>query len=549
MSCPVEEMEHGFVQGGLGIPDITGSIGAWYILSSSTADVPVGEKKKTNSGGWVLRLREENGVFSCEIPGPDDLARKEEVSDRLAAIESKLKDFDVAPETKSKLREERDRLKAEQKKGFAVTVPIEIRRRDGDEALEISLDGTTQTVKDGSWSGWFRLTFPLPAPLELPAVVRLRVLRTKDWIRVFVPPLGYDPEDPPPYAAMSSPIEYSGELARAVGNYETVGWACWQNPLKDLEFGEDAFLENIRMLTEWRKKMVLHELCRDDWDLFLGVFGETDRVQHMMWRLIDPSSPTYDEALAAKYGSAILDVYKAMDEIVGDVMRSHVDDRTTLVVLSDHGFQPFNRQVNLNTWLVEQGYLVPTSGGGDPKNVVATVPEERHDYLLFMDQERSRAFALGLGKIYLNLAGREPKGIVTKEEYPGLCEEIRRKLLALRDPKDGRRVVDRVFLRDEIYQGPYARSDADLFLGFAKGYRIGWKTTSGGIAAETIEDNPQKWSGDHVSVDPLHVPGILVSNRRFDPASNPDMTDIAPTVLALLGLPAEGMDGSPIAER
>src|SRR6185503_9106778 len=110
----------------------------------------------------------------------------------------------------------------------------------------------------------------------------------------------------------------------------------------------------------------------------------------------------------------------------------------------------------------------------------------QRDWLNFMDRSKSRAYALGIGKIYINLAGREPQGIVPQEEYDALCAEITGKLLALRDPANG---------------------EADLFLGFAANCRVSWSTTLGGFSREVFEDNESKWSGDHACNDPEVVPG------------------------------------------
>lgn len=549
MSTPIEPLQHGKIVGGLGVPDITGSIGAWYMLSSSDKDVPVGDDRKLNSGGKMLRLREENGVFVAQVPGPKNESRKAAVVKRLQAVDAKLRDFEISYEERAKLRQEKNALEEEKDAGFRATLPMKVRRREDGKSLEIDLGGDTKIVAEGEWSGWFRIHFPLDWPFDGGSIARLRVLSAGDPIKLFLPPLGFDPAETPKHMQMEWPPGYSAQLAKEAGLFDTVGWACINNPLKELEVDEGVFLEHIRMLTEERSRLVYHELEKGDFDLFLTLFGETDRVQHMMFRLTDPKSPTYDAALAAKYGDAIRDVYRAMDGIVGEVMRRFVDDRTVLLVVSDHGFTSFRRQVNLNTWLLQEGYLVPQGGGSDAAALYESLPESRRDFLLYMDKSRSRAFALGLGKIYINLRGREASGIVDPADYDSLCEEIKQKLLALRDPADGAKVVRRVWRQDEIYRGPYADSDADLFLGFAPYYRVGWATTTGGFTPRVIEDNPQKWSGDHVSNDPAIVPGILVTNRPLAVGATASVVDMAPTILSLLEAPVADMDGKPLTFR
>src|SRR5438067_9952268 len=116
---------------------------------------------------------------------------------------------------------------------------------------------------------------------------------------------------------------------------------------------ENTFMDDLMVALDDRARVILIRVHRKDWDLLVGVIESTDRVQHMMWRLIDPSHPMYDKALAAKFGDSIQRVYQKCDEFVGEVM-SRVGD-TPIVIVSDHGFHSFRQSVNLNTWLVQEG--------------------------------------------------------------------------------------------------------------------------------------------------------------------------------------------------
>src|SRR5262249_42117265 len=141
----------------------------------------------------------------------------------------------------------------------------------------------------------------------------------------------------------------------------------------------------------------------------VGVIESTDRVQHMMWRLVDPQHPMYDKALAARFGDAIERVYRRCDEFVGDVM-ARVPPGTPILIVSDHGFHSYRESVNLNTWLVQRGFLaIQGQTVGDKKL------EEIAGGGTFwenVDWSRTKAYAMGLGQIYLNLKGREARGIV-----------------------------------------------------------------------------------------------------------------------------------------
>jgi predicted AlkP superfamily phosphohydrolase/phosphomutase len=244
----------------------------------------------------------------------------------------------------------------------------------------------------------------------------------------------------------------------------------------------------------------------------------------MMWRLTDPQHPAYDATLASQYGGALEEFYEQIDQVLGEVM-ARIDNDTTLLVLSDHGFAPYRHSFNLNTWLLDNGYITRKPGArADSSEPFADV-----------DWSHTRAYGLGLNGLYLNIRGRERDGIVESgAQSDALLQEIRQKLLAERDPKDGSQVITRIDFASEAYQGPYARSGPDALMGYNRGYRAGWKTILGAFPAEVLEDNTSAWSGDHC-MDFTKVPGVLLSNRKID-AQTPALTDIAPTILSEFGI-------------
>src|SRR5262249_16117446 len=204
-----------------------------------------------------------------------------------------------------------------------------------------------------------------------------------------------------------------------------------------------------------------------------------------------------------------------------------------LMVLSDHGFKPFRRAVELNRWLQQNGYLT--------ENPLAKTP----DLLQRIDWSKTQAYAVGFGGIYLNLAGREAHGIVSKEDAGRLKREIIGKLKKLQDPERPGSPVREVYDRDQAYTGPYVNDAPDLVVGFAPGYRVAWETVTGGFGEGVISNNTRPWSGDH-NMNPPDVPGMFFSNRAID-VEHPNIVDIAPTVLDLFGVPIPShMDGKPI---
>jgi predicted AlkP superfamily phosphohydrolase/phosphomutase len=168
--------------------------------------------------------------------------------------------------------------------------------------------------------------------------------------------------------------------------------------------------------------------------------------------------------------------------------------------LSDHGFAPFRRAVNLNRWLVDNGYLVLRPGRTTSAPLFAQV-----------DWARTRAYALGLNGIYLNLAGRENQGVVPSAQAAALKREIRERLATLADANSHTPAITHVYDAEDIYHGPETHSAPDLVVGYARGYRASWQTALGGAPKPLFENNEQAWSGDHC-IDPTWVPGVLFTS-------------------------------------
>jgi predicted AlkP superfamily phosphohydrolase/phosphomutase len=223
-----------------------------------------------------------------------------------------------------------------------------------------------------------------------------------------------------------------------------------------------------------------------------------------------------------------------MDDLIGRVT-AKLDPRSALIVMSDHGFKSFRRGVNLNSWLYLNGYLNLKDG--------KTTSEE---WFRDVDWERTKAYALGLGGLYINQKGREASGIVAAgEETRALKAELIRKLNGLRDEAAGDIAITEAYDRDKVYSGPYAGNAPDLIIGYNQGFRASWDSVTGKVDSTVFENNTKAWSGDHC-IDPRHVPGVFFFSRKIE-AKTPSIMDVAPTVLTLFGLPIPGhMDGRPL---
>jgi predicted AlkP superfamily phosphohydrolase/phosphomutase len=243
----------------------------------------------------------------------------------------------------------------------------------------------------------------------------------------------------------------------------------------------------------------------------------------MLWRYADPDHPGYVEDDQLLNGIRVL--YQEMDNALGRVMES-IDDDTTLIVMSDHGFCPFYRGVNLNTWLLENGYVTLK----DPsKRGRSTIPFANVDW------SKTTAYALGLNGLYVNLKGREERGIVNPgPEHQALLDRLERDLLAIRDPQNDEQVVTLVVQTARDFHGPGMEVGPDIIVGYNWGYRSSWKSPLGEFPEGVFVDNLDAWSGDH-SVDHRHVPGVLLSNRRIT-MDDPALYDLSVAILDHYGV-------------
>ena len=130
----------------------------------------------------------------------------------------------------------------------------------------------------------------------------------------------------------------AGDIYERLGPYRTLGWAEATWPLNEDRIDEKTFMEDLYRAFDDRAQVILQRIDAKQWDLLVGVIESTDRVQHMMWRLIDPAHPMYDKALAAQFGDSIERVYRKCDEFVGEVMarvdRGDADPRSSRTMAS-----------------------------------------------------------------------------------------------------------------------------------------------------------------------------------------------------------------------
>jgi predicted AlkP superfamily phosphohydrolase/phosphomutase len=377
-------------------------------------------------------------------------------------------------------------------------------------------------LKVGGWSDWVPIEFDFVATQHVRAASRFFLKRLDPYFELYVSPPNIDPLSPA--LPISSPSGYAGELARATGRFYTQGMPEDTKSLKTAVLTPAEFLEQARIAGEEVRQQYTYTLNQFHDGFLFYYFGNVDQVSHMMWRARDPQHPAYDPAVDAQFANVVEDFYVGLDGVVGETLnRLGKDD--LLVVMSDHGFVSWRRSFHLNSWLRDNGYLV----------VGPTASTEGTGSFDGVDWTRTRAYALGLNGLYVNVRGREAQGIVAPEERARVVSELAEKLLQTIDPKTGKPAVSRMFRREDVFHIEGHEDVApDLIVGYAKGTRSSDESALGGLPAEVIVDNKSPWSGDHC-MDPAVVPGILLTSRALR-TSAPDLQSLAAAVLAEFGI-------------
>jgi predicted AlkP superfamily phosphohydrolase/phosphomutase len=415
-----------------------------------------------------------------------------------------------------------------------INLPMTLTVAPSRDRLTIEAGGEKRELAAGQWSDWVPLEFRVNPVIALHGYARFRLQSVSPEIALYLSPIQFDPQRLPPGFALSSPAGFAPELAERFGRYKTMGWAIDTWSIQSGTLREDAFLEDVAATAAQERRM-LAALMKERQRLVVHYFEFPDRVAHVFWRFRDPQHPAYDAALAPRYGDAVEKSYETMDAIVGETMGS-LAPGDVLIVLSDHGFATWRRSVNYNSWLVENGYLVLT-GGARRQNLEALF--SRGQFWESVDWSKSRAYAMGLGDLYVNLKGREKNGIVEPgAAYEALREELIRRLTGLTDPRNGERAVSRVFKREDVYRRFNPRLIPDLIVTNRPGYRVSWQASLGVPTENVFEDNRDVWSGDHCSLDPELVKGVLFASRAFRAAPVPGIADVTASVRALIGASA-----------
>ncbi len=388
---------------------------------------------------------------------------------------------------------------------------------------KIVIEDTGLILNEKEWSDWVTLRFKMIPFVTVQGIVRFYLKSVRPDFELYMSPIQIDPRAPA--LPISTPPDYSKELAKAIGTFYTQGIAEETWALNEGRLNEDEFLQQIEFVFDQTKKMLDYELDRFKWGLLYCYFSTSDPLQHMFWRFRDPMHPMYDPELAKRYGKTIEFYYTRLDSVLGHAM-DRVGPDATVIVLSDHGFTSYRRNFHLDTWLYKNGYLA----------LKDEFRQESGEFFENVDWSGTKAYALGINCLYINQIGRETEGIVSPgPEKEHLLDELRNKLLAIVDPETGEHVIAQVYKAEDCFTGECVDEAPDLVIGYNSGYRGSWETALGKVTRTLITDNMKAWSGDHCMAKEV-IPGVLFTSK---PITNPRpaLYDLAPTILGEFEIP------------
>lgn len=438
----------------------------WPALFPARPELPVA----TIPGLGTPDIRGQLGVGTYFTTEPEE-KKKTKVTKLASSGRNKFTALLEGPNVKAK----------EGMRPLTLTVTIEA---IDDVSAQLTLGEQKITLRLGEWSPILELKFPAGFLSTVHAITKVILTELKERVSLYVMPLQVHPlHSPWQYATPGSLVKDAWKNASP---FLTLGWPQDTNALEDACISDEQFLALCDSIFESRQKIYLRLLRNFHEGVLAGIFDCLDRVQHMFLRDRE---------------DIVFSWYERLDAFVGQV-QAEIEklglEKHRFLVLSDHGFRPFDQKAHLNRWLVDNGYMTLAK------------PLETGD-LRDVDWNQTRAYGIGLNSLYLNVAGREGQGVVDATGLEQLLDELKTKLLDWKAP-DGRSVVSKVGLKHEVFNGPYNRLGPDLVVGYAPGFRASSETGLGKFAASTLEKNTDHWGADHC-IDPTAVPGVIFANR------------------------------------
>lgn len=334
-------------------------------------------------------------------------------------------------------------------------------------------------------------------------------------------PSGYSIGSPatPNTLNLMCPEALKDEIHHLVGDYIL---DIFTSEMTNNDVNEDKILKRIKETDSQRFKLLPHFVNEKQCDYVFTVVRGIDRLAHLFYRHFDERHVHHDPA--SKYACILKEYYAFIDEKIGEV-RASLPTHTALLVYSDYSVQRLDGQVNINEWLVQEGYLTLSEYPSEP----TVLSNCKVDWL------RTKAWSTGsTGQIYINLKGREAQGIVELANYDNLIDELTGKLAALTN-EHGNRLNTKVFRRDDIHFGSYAKYEPDVFICFDEYH---WNTNEnlghgkGGLYSYDIGN--RRDDATHGLYGYFCMAGTDVLQKGE--ISGISLLNIAPTVLDLMGV-------------
>jgi len=479
ISFPPEKL-YGTCLSAMCTPDLLGTQGTFSLFSSNSE-----EMRKDALEGSFHKLERNGTCFTGRIPGP------------ILTIRGKARSLEL---------------------------PFEGTFDSEKQSAILKVGEYNREIKVGKYTPWIRLTFKAGIRKRIHGIARFLLLQLEPHLKLYLTPINIDPEKPS--LPVSYPNIFSINLAKLYGPFSTLGLAEDTWALNERVINEEQFLKQTYDIFKERKEILFDSLKKNRDGLVVSVFDTTDRIQHMFFRYLDENHPANHGKDTETHKGVIEQLYRKMDDLIAEVLEE-LDENDILLIVSDHGFTSFKWGVNLNSWLWKEGYLTLKDGAQPGQS----------KWLAEVDWNRTRAYAIGLAGIFLNVKGRERDGIVeTGTERQALQQELKIKLESLNSGPNGG-PIRRALLPQEELHGPYLTDAPDLIIGYHRGYRTSWNSAVGLITEDVLEENTRSWSGDH-GIDPELIPGVFFANRKLD-GDNFGLEDLAPTILSLFGLGQE----------
>lgn len=384
-------------------------------------------------------------------------------------------------------------------------------------------------------------------------------------------------------SSFTYPPDLYKTLREAIGDYQ-IDIRHLGNMRGDRE--RDLTLQAFQEIEERRGAAARFLMEKYPADLTVVVFNATDQVQHHFWHYMDPQHPQHDPVGAKKYGQAIFNIYRQVDEQIGNLLQTLPED-TLVFVVSDHGagatsnlglyLNHYLHQIGLlnfenkslsKSWLHQSAEKVDTLlrstlSSKQKARLARLFPRLRTKLESWaaapLDWASTRAYVneayIFSPSIWINLKGRRPQGVVEPgKEYEALIQFLIEKLYQLKDPDTGQQVIKKVYRKEEIYHGRYMDQAPDLILSWWEENSFTVKTSQVeriGLPVLERDTSPIVGGRDLSGAHRLH--GILIMSggpiKQGLTLSEAQIIDVAPTILYLMGRPIpEDFDGRVLTE-